>query len=240
MPNPDLKRKRPETADIVYSQPANTGAGFDLLTQVTYAIDLLRDKRSPHFFEDIMRFLSLTGAPEDRKKVMRFVLQDHEKVLYNSATGTYTYRPYHDIDSEEGLMKFLQNQHTAQGINVRELKDGWPGADDTIDKLEVKGKLIVLRNKKDNRAKAAWLDDPTLTFEIDDEFRAIWHQNKVPDAADVAKELQENGQLPASKVQTAKKVTKAPEKKKKKARQGGKITNKHMMGILKDYSHLKR
>ena len=109
-----------------------------------------------------------------------------------------------------------------------------------IDKLEGEGKVLATRNKKDNQAKMVWLDDPSLKFTVDDEFKAMWLQIKVPDAATVAAALQKENLVPASKVQLVKKPAKVQEKKKKKARQGGKVTNKHMIGVLKDYSHLKK
>jgi hypothetical protein len=40
----DLKRKRPETSTIVYSQPADTGTGQNIMTQVTYAVENLKNK----------------------------------------------------------------------------------------------------------------------------------------------------------------------------------------------------
>ena len=63
-----------------------------------------------------------------------------------------------------------------------------------------------------------WLDDPSLKFTVDDEFKAMWQHIKVPDAAAVAAALQKERLVPASKIQVVKKVAKAPEKKKKKAR----------------------
>lgn len=47
----------------------------------------------------------------------------------------------------------------------------------------------MTRNKKDNQAKMVWLDDPTLGFIIDDEFKDIWHKIKLPEPAGLAEEL---------------------------------------------------
>lgn len=236
----DLKRKRPEPTDIVFSQPANTGVGEEIATRIVYTLDFLKDKQEPKKFEDILSYLSLSNIDEGYKGSVRRILRTHLKVLYDPVANTYAYRAFKDIRSEEDLLKFLQNQPTAQGLKVADLRDGWAGAEDAINKLERQGKVLTIRNKKDNHPRMVWLDDPSLKFPIDQEFQDIWKQIKVPDAAAVAAALQKEKLTPASKVHTPKKVVKAPEKKKKKQRTGGKVTNKHMLGILKDYSHLSK
>lgn len=236
----DLKRKRADEPVTVFSQPADTGTGTSLKVQIVYAVDHLKEKQQPMKLKDILAYLSLAHEDKAYKNRVAGALRKIEKVLYDQTADTYEYRAFKDIRSEEGLLKYLQNQPTAQGLSVKDLRDGWAGAEDAINKLEGEGKVMAIRNKKDNHPKMVWLDDPSLKFMVDPEFQAIWQHIKVPDATTVATALQKEQLVPASKIQLVKKVAKAPEKKKKKARQGGKVTNKHMMGVLKDYSHLKK
>lgn len=49
----DLKKKRHDS-DIVYSQPANTGTGKDIMTQVFFAIDHMKSKNVALKFSDII------------------------------------------------------------------------------------------------------------------------------------------------------------------------------------------
>lgn len=232
-----LKRKRPEET---FSQPLDTGTGESLPVQVVYATDFLKENERECKLGEILAYLSLSNHDKAYKNRVAHTLRAVDKILYDKAADTYAYRAFHDIRSAEGLLKFLQDQPTAQGIDVKKLKDGWKAAEDAVNKLESQGKVMAIRNKKDHHAKMVWLDDPSLKFTVDDEFKAMWQQIKVPDAAAVAVALQKERLVPASKIHLVKKVVKAPEKKKKKARQGGKVTNKHMVGILKDYSHLKK
>ena len=236
----DLKRKRADEPVTVFSQPADTGTGVSLAVQIMYAVDHLKEKQQPLKLKDILAFLSLTNEDKAYKKRVAAALRKIEKILYDQTADTYEYRAFKDIRSEEGLLKYLQNQPTAMGLSVKDLRDGWAGAEDAINKLERDGKVMAIRNKKDGHPRMVWLDDPSLKFTVDSEFQAIWHQIKVPDAVTVAAALQKEQLVPASKIQLTKKVAKAPEKKKKKARQGGKVTNKHMLGVLRDYSHLKK
>ena len=123
---------------------------------------------------------------------------------------------------------------------MRALRDGWPGAEDAINGLESAGKLLVTRNKKDDHAKMVWPNDPSLRFEMDDEFRGMWHKIRLPEAGAVAEELEREGLTPTNKSRVVRAKAKVAEKKTKKPRKSGKTTNTHMVGVLRDYSHLKK
>ena len=240
----DLKRKRPETSNVVYSQPADTGTGKDIRTQVTYAIEYLKSKGSPQTLSDLLSYLSLQYSTDQYKQTIKTILQKHDKVNYdpagNNGKGSYSFRPIHNIRSGEQLLRHLQAQRTAQGLNVRELRDGWLGAEVAIQQLEDEGRLLVTRNKKDNNAKMVWPNDKTMNVKIDEEFKAIWHKIRLPEAGALADELEKAGLTPTNKARGIKVKPKAPEKKTKKPRKSGKTTNVHMMGVLRDYSHLKK
>ena len=240
----DLKRKRPETSNVVYSQPADTGTGKSIMTQVTYAIEYLKSKGTPQTLNDLLSYLSLQYHGDDYKRAITTILRRHEKIDYdpkaNSGQGGFSFKPMHNIRSGEQLLGHLQAQSTAQGLNVRELRDGWPSAEDAIRQLENEGKLLVTRNKKDDHAKMVWQNDPSLAITIDTEFKDIWHKIKLPEAGALADELEKAGLTPTNKARGIKLKPKMPEKKQKKPRKSGKTTNVHMVGVLRDYSHLKK
>jgi transcription initiation factor TFIIE subunit beta len=48
------------------------------------------------------------------------------------------------------LVTFLRSQQTYQGVPVKNLKDGWNGYVEAIDKLEKSKNIVVLRTKKEN------------------------------------------------------------------------------------------
>ncbi|OKL61292.1 hypothetical protein UA08_03761 [Talaromyces atroroseus] len=237
---------RRHDANIVYSQPADTGTGKDIMTNVLYAIQKMKEKNAPLTFEDIVGYLSLQERRHDQGYVhaLRSILQVHDKVNYDPSgadgKGTFSFRPPHNIRSEEQLLQKLQSQTTMTGILVKDLKEGWPGVEQTIDKLEQEGKLLVTRNKKDNHPKMVWANDPSLVHQFDDEFRQIWEKTKIPDQQHVIEELEKAGMIPTNKNKVVKPRPKVEQKKTKKPRRTGKTTNTHMMGILRDYSHLKR
>ncbi len=237
----DQKRKRPEASNVVYSQPADTGTGKHVMVQVTYAIEFLKNAGTPQKFKDVASYLSLHSHDESKQTVAT-ILKNHDKVIHNPTKGTYSYRPLHDIRSEQQLLAYLQRQPTAQGLPVKDLRDGWAGAEEAINKLEAKGKVLATRsNKKDNHARMVWPDDPSLKFIIDPEFQDMWHKLKIPAPEAVADALESEGLTPANKTRHVQKTPKPQEQKKKKApRKGGKTTNKHMEGMLRDYSHMRK
>ena len=244
-PNPAPPPRRHDP-DIVYSQPANTGTGKDIMTQVVFAIEHLKSKDTPLKFSDIESYLSLERQGHDAGYIhaLRRILQSHDKVEFDpsgaNGQGTFRFRPPHNIRSADQLLRHLQAQSTAQGMSVRELREGWPNIVETINKLEKDGKLLVTRNKKDNHPRMVWANDPSLSQEFDPEFRQIWEKVKIPDNQTVMEELEKAGITPTSKNKVVKARPKVEQRRVKKARRSGKTTNVHMAGILRDYSHLKR
>lgn len=240
----DRKRPRPDASAVVYSQPADTGTGKEIMTQVIYAIDYLKTKNAPLVMHDILSYLSLQYTDSGYKQTIHRILRHHDKVEYDpkgaNGDGTFRFRPIHNIRTGDQLLKFLQSQPTAQGLNVRELRDGWPNVEETINDLESERKLLVTRNKKDDHAKMVWANDPSLRQHIDEEFRVIWEKIRVPDEETVTAELEKAGLATTSKSKIVKNRPKVEQKKTKKPRKGGKTTNTHMTGILRDYSHLKK
>ena len=240
----ELKRKRPEQNTVVYSQPADTGTGKNIMTQVTYAIDYLKIRGTPKTLTEIIGHLSIHNYGTEYQRMIKTILMKHDKVNYDpkndGGEGTFSFRPAHDILNPDKLLGHLQSQPTFKGLSVRELKDGWNGAEESIDELEDQGKLLVTRNKKDNHAKMVWPNDPSLSFTIDEEFQLIWHKIKLPESGALADELEREGLTPANKSRVVKANPVKQEKKTKKPRRGGKTTNSHMVGVLRDYSHLKK
>ena len=238
----DLKRKRPETT--AFSQPANTGTGNSLATQVYYAIENMKEKGRPQTLTDIISYLNVHNESEQHKSNIARALKSSTKVIYDpkndGGEGTFSYRPIHNIRTADGLFGFLQSQKTAQGLDVKKLKDGWPGAEAEIDVLESQGKLLVTRNRKDNHARMVWSNDPTLDFPVHEEFRSMWHKIKLPEPEQLASELERAGLQPANKSRGVQVKTVEQKKKSKRPRRGGKTTNTHMAGVLRDYSHLKK
>ncbi|KAI9780782.1 MAG: hypothetical protein M1839_006570 [Geoglossum umbratile] len=246
----DPKRKRPDSSStIVYSQPADTGTGRYIMTQVTYAVDYLKSKETPQTLASIIGYLSLQDQTPDSKRTIANILKRHDRVEFtpgdtpsktadNWDSGTYRFRPIHNIRSATELLAYLQAQPTAQGLSVKELKDGWSGAEDAIDFLESHSQLLVTRNKKDNHARMVWANDPSLSQNIDTEFQNRWHKIKIPVSAELPGELSKAGLKPTSvdPATVVKKAAPGKKERQKRPRRGGRQTNTHMAGILRDYS----
>ncbi|KAL5387863.1 hypothetical protein DPSP01_003261 [Paraphaeosphaeria sporulosa] len=239
------KRKRPEEGSkVVYSQPLDTEERSHLYTQVTYAIEHLREQPDRWFtFKDIMNYLNIREDNISLRKHMKaffHAANAGNKIEYNPDTKKYRFKPKYDIRNNAELRQYLQNQKSAQGLAVKDLKEGWLNVQDDLRILEARKQILVKHNQKDQNAKTVWNNDSTLMYDVDPEFKEEWHSTTVPQTQDeLRKALLAAGLKPASAPRLPT-VTKPKEKKRKTVRRGGKMTNTHMASILKDFSHLRK
>jgi len=230
--------------NTTYSQPQDTGTGQAILTQVVYAIDHLKSKEKPLTFDEIWNYLSIPPHLHNHKPILRKALLESPRVYFQRGEGgkqgTYEFRSIHNVRSGEELVALLQRQKTAQGIHVKDLKDGWPTAIKEIMDLDKEGRVLVTLNKKDNVPKMVWINDPSLAMQIDEDFQNMWNKIKLPGASDeLRNELEKANLTPTSQIKEVEKVT-SSNKKKRIVRKIGRSTNTHMAGILKDYASMRR
>ncbi|MBE7181189.1 MAG: hypothetical protein INR71_08270 [Terriglobus roseus] len=238
------KRKPPPS--VPFSQPAETGTGNFIITQVYYAQEYLKDKDRAMSFDDIWHYLSLGGASPQTMALFKSLLQSGRvQIVYDpdglNGQGSYRYRSPHNVRSADQLKGYLQRQATMQGVLVKELKDGWTGAAPAVDALEASGDILVTRGKKNQDARVVWADDPSLRLDVRPDFRAMWHQVHLPaNPDDLRTKLLQAGLKPTTEKRVVSTMIKPKDKKRKGPRKGGKQTNTHMAGLLKDYSHLRK
>jgi transcription initiation factor TFIIE subunit beta len=234
------------THDDAFNGPpiGPVGSGQELLTQVHYAIDKLKsNKLEAMAFDDLISYLSLPNDAQRRVPVIKRALQDSDRVEFipKSRSGNgkecFRYRPKHPVTNAEELKNYLAGQTTAQGILVKELKDGWPDCISAINELEKQHFLLATRNKKDNTPKMVWPDSPSYHTYISDDFREFWAKTKLPATeTEIRNELEKAGITPTSQVKEVNNNNRMKKDRKRPVRRGGKTTNNHMLGILKDYT----
>ena len=200
-------------------------------------------------FQEILKYLSQVNSLEEYKRLLNSILKRHDRVEWIPDSrskawdsGRFKHRPIINVRTKKELVAYLQAKADAQGVSVKDLKDGWPNCEEAITQLEHEKKVLVIRTKKDAHARMVWSNDPSLVHGIDDEFLEMWRGVDLPSVDDLVRKLMDAGQKPAS--EDPSKRVKAPpkpkEKKKRAPRKGGRTTNTHMAHLLKDYNHLKR
>ncbi len=249
----DSNKRTHDSAFTNISSSTSTGdAGRDTFKRVIETKTYLRDKGKPLTFDEIVEYLSLSVDEVKNKPFIKQGLQGNDRITFipasQSKTGkdSFTYRPEHPVTNAEELKNYLAIQPTAQGISVKELKDGWPDCGPTIDQLENEGFCLVLRNKKDNTPRTVWADSPSYHIlntttqqpqKADSDFIDVWAKTKLPGSeVEIRSELEKAGLVPTSQVKEINTMGNKRKEKRKINRKGGKTTNSHMLGILKDYS----
>lgn len=156
------KRKRPEESrgNVVYSQPENTDTRNHDMTQLTYAIEHLQQKPDVWFtFKEIMDYLNIRDGDPLRKRLKDSFHNNspYSKVEYDPASKKYRYKPKYNIRTNSELRQYLQNQKSAQGLSVKDLKDGWPSVQDDLRILEGNKQILVRHNTKDFNARTVYV-----------------------------------------------------------------------------------
>ncbi|KAK3905048.1 hypothetical protein C8A05DRAFT_13102 [Staphylotrichum tortipilum] len=237
--------------NIVYSQPALTGTGDSIISQMAYAVSWLRGKDEPQACADVLGYLSATTRPEHEQEFFVDQMRRNPQIQWipdpslseqTWRSGTYAHRPIiPGVKNKTQLLAYLQKKTDASGVSVKDLKDGWPDCDSTITELEQDHRVLVIRAKKDGAARIVWLDDSSLFHEIDPQLKLMWARVEVPSVDNIVARLVAAQQKPASEDPRLKAAQAPKENKKKKTqRRTGKSTNLHMEHLLKDYSHMKR
>ncbi|KAK0641151.1 transcription initiation factor IIE, beta subunit [Cercophora newfieldiana] len=236
---------------IVYSQPAMTGTGDSIIAQMAYAVSWLRTKDDPQTYLDVLGYLSGTNRPDTEQEFFVEQMRRHPQIQWipdpslseqTWKSGTYVHRPaIPNVRTKTQLLAYLQKKTDASGVNVKDLKDGWPDCEAALGELEGEHKILVVRAKKDGVARMVWLDDPSLFHAVDPELKVMWAKVEVPSLDTIVQRLKGAQQKPTSEDPRDKIAAPKVEKKKKRAqRRTGKSTNTHMEHLLKDYSHMKR
>lgn len=245
------KKKRPADGVEIYSQPALTGTGMHLGTQMVYAVNHLKEKDRNLSVSDIVDHLSRRPANDSEMSEIVEALRRHPRVKWipdpslteqTILSGTYAHNPViPGVRSKDTLLQYLQSKKDAMAVVVKELEDGWPKETlyPAIAELEKEHKILVVRTKKDNAPRYVWQDDASLWNTVEPTFQAMWHKVNVPTVEDINRLLLQAGQKPTSEDPRNKmmaKVEKAKPKKKKKAPRN--LTNTHLKGHLSMFKDL--
>ncbi|KAH6894399.1 hypothetical protein B0T10DRAFT_480376 [Thelonectria olida] len=250
---PSSKRKRDAGPEVPFSQPELTGFGEGVKTQMTFAVDLLKKKGEPKTIQEIIDHLSLQNYAPEHKQQLAEGLRFHNRVDWRPdsslseqtwETGKYSYKPVIiGVRDATSLLAHLQRMTDAAGVSVKDLKDGWPDCEAAISDLEAKHKILVVRTKKDNLPRYVWPDDPSLHYQVQDEFRIMWTRVPIPSIDDMHRKLVSVGQKPTSEDPSKINQGQGAKPKAQRKRAGkrmGKATNVHMAHLMQDYSGMRR
>ncbi|KAI0277885.1 transcription initiation factor IIE, beta subunit [Russula aff. rugulosa BPL654] len=252
------KKKRPKST-IVYSQPADTGTGTDVNTQLLYAINHLKANNGPMRLDDLA---IRTQTPLDADKVLFEKFRAHERVEFDIKTNLYSFKHDYNFRSKAALLTEIQRStRRGGGISVRTLKESWKDAPTAIEELEKEGEVFVTRTLRDGQMRMVFWNelraDPADLAEegpeavakrdaskngtglsVEKEFHDLWHNLNVPNEVDLLKQLQSGGlQETASEAPVIKTpVGKRRGKKSGTRQRTTRLTNTHLKGMGIDLS----
>ncbi|KAI5993698.1 hypothetical protein F5J12DRAFT_907312 [Pisolithus orientalis] len=244
-----MSAAKPPKKNVVYSQPADTGTGNNVNTQLVYALDYLKSTSNPMRLQDIS---IVTNTPLETDMVLLEKFKSHDRVQHDPKTGLYSYRHDFNFRDKATLLTEIQRQtRKGGGIAVRALKEPWKEAPQAIEELEKEGEVLVTRTVKDGQLRMVFWneikpDEESGGKQVEKEFLDLWHQLKVPNDVDLLKALTSGTFLIYGLQATASEAPapKAPSNLKKKGKRSAprqrqvRITNTHLKGeidLSRDY-----
>ncbi|KAF8674898.1 General transcription factor IIE subunit 2 [Rhizoctonia solani] len=253
-------KKRAKAVEV-FSQPKDTGSGFQKGTQLSYLISALKERKGPIRLEDLGAYANVPNVEND--PVLVKALNEHERVTVDPKLKLYTWRPDFQVkDKQSVLAEITRHARGGAGVSMKSLKESWAGALQAVEELEKEGLVLATRSAKDEHIKmvfrndmtpemggkkvdqgkvfilSTWATDPTVLGWL--EFIDLWNKLTVPPEADMIKALESEG----LQISTAESSSKSNGQQKKKGKKSAprqrpvKITNTHLQGIdlTKDYA----
>ncbi|CAI7392899.1 CFC_collapsed_G0033880.mRNA.1.CDS.1 [Saccharomyces cerevisiae] len=185
-------------------------------SKLLWATEYIQKKGKPVLVNELLDYLSMK---KDDKVIE--LLKKLDRIEFDPKKGTFKYLSTYDVHSPSELLKLLRSQVTFKGISCKDLKDGWPQCDETINQLEEDSKILVLRTKKDKTPRYVWYNSGGNLKCIDEEFVKMWENVQLPQFAELPRKLQDLGLKPASvDPATIKRQTKRVEVKKEETKKG--------------------
>ncbi|KAF7367270.1 Transcription initiation factor IIE subunit beta [Mycena sanguinolenta] len=244
VPSSSKKKPRPKS-NVVWSQPADTGSGNNVNTQLVYAVEYLKGTPNPTRLQDIAL---LTNTPLLEDPVLLEKFKAHDRIEYNPKTDLYSYKHEYNFRSKPALLTEIQRAtKSGRGIHVKALKEAWKEAPTAIEELEEEGEVMVTRTVKDGQLRMVFWNEIKPNEEsggmpVEQEFMDLWHSLKLPDDVELRRELAKEGLQLTTAAQAP---VRAPTTKKKGKRGGAprqrqvRITNTHLAGdidLTRDYA----
>jgi len=228
---------------VVYSQPAETGSGTNVNTQLLYVVNHLKSTGNPMRLQDLA---IITNTPVDTDKVLLEKFRAHDRVVHDLKTDLYSYRHDYNVRNKAALLTEIQRQtRKGGGLSVRTLKESWKEAPQAIEELEKEGEVYVTRTLKDGQMRMVFWneikpDEESGGMSVEKEFNDLWHSLEVPNDVDLLKQLASEG-LQATAAETIVPKASTGKKKGKKSaprQRQVRITNTHLKGqidLSRDY-----
>ncbi|CAE6481474.1 unnamed protein product [Rhizoctonia solani] len=184
-------KKRAKAVEV-FSQPKDTGSGFQKGTQLSYLISALKERKGPIRLEDLGAYANVPNVEND--PVLVKALNEHERVTVDPKLKLYTWRPDFQVkDKQSVLAEITRHARGGAGVSMKSLKESWAGALQAVEELEKEGLVLATRSAKDEHIKMVFRNDMTPEMggkKVDQEFIDLWNKLTVPPEADMIKALE--------------------------------------------------
>ena len=166
-------------------------------------------------------------------------LSTNPKIVFDDHNKTFQYQAKFNVRTKEDLLLHLHGlwmENTGLDLKKADTKDSFIDIKAAARELEAEGKAFIVRSKDNKQELSVFYNDSRYNTSVDEEFRKAWHDEKLPEFGDLARQLEAKGHHVTKDINKPKQK---PQAKPTKRRAGGsrtaKLTNIHMLDYGIDF-----
>ncbi|KAM9988415.1 hypothetical protein ACTFIZ_012143 [Dictyostelium cf. discoideum] len=253
----ETQMKAIETLNSIKKPTSSTNSAFKYIPKISsggsgsssanrqssiYTANTLRDKQikekpSNRIVYDIVNYLkTLEGIPADTKEIMHStnhmiddkpeileLLRNNEKII-DHGNDRFSFKPKYNVRTQRDILDLLPNY--PGGILVSELAESYNNAESDVKKLKETKQIFAIK-AAESACDIIFPNDDRLRVPLSQELVDMWKSIKLPNEADLEKEMKDAGLSVVESVESARQ-TKSTKFKKERKKRITKVTNTHI------------
>eukprot|EP01132_Coremiostelium_polycephalum_P002353 gene2353-2903_t len=195
-------------------------------------------KTSQRIIYDVVNYLkTLEGVPaslEEIKHSTGHEIEGHYELIEKLKTNPkvvshdnnyYSFKPLYNVKNQKDILELLSSH--PNGILVSDLAESYTNASADVKKLKESKEIFAMKNT-DSAGDVIFPNDERFRMNVSKELIDLWKDIKVPNEADLEREMKEAGLSIVESSETTKITKAATKQKKERKRRTTKLTNTHI------------
>jgi len=210
------------------SAPKSKPMSRHLHTVIQYLLERKFKELPTMTIDEIIRDTHIDMKPLEASDM----LAGNPKIHFEN--GRYSYQGMYNINNKNDLLELIA--HSSGGILLNNLKDCYAQVEADVKALVAERKIFSIKNA-DIGTDVLFYNNQVYSIHINEEFKKMWHDIKVPDEIDLQNRLKDlgiksQGDIDELNASATKKRKPTEAKKSKKQKKAKVLTNTHLKELI--------